>query len=413
MFKNTAIYLTNNTDKHEVISLIVNNKLQGLNVNNDISKGALFSVITLKKLLDDEVKHDHVVIKNDYNKGLQTMSSGQQRIGLLNYLIDKNPAYLILDDIYGNIDQQTQLTITRKISEISKTIQIIQLLYRKQDLLPDIERVLTFNLVNEVTQSEDTSVFLNKDINRKISKKFILPEQYNPNDIQTDILIDLRSVMVQYNEKYVLTNINWSIRKGEFWQLTGPNGSGKSTLISLITGDNPRAYGQDITLFGKRKGSGESIWEIKSQIGYFTPAMIQLFTHVDSIENMIISGLNDSVGLYVQPSDLQKDIAGQWIKMLGISKPAKTFHSLSEGMQRMVMVARAMIKHPPLLILDEPTIELDDENTELFIEMLKTFAADKKIAIIYVSHRIENALCPEKIFELISTEKGYTGIITK
>ena len=124
MFKNTAIYLTNNTDKHEVISLIVNNKLQGLNVNNDISKGALFSVITLKKLLDDEVKHDHVVIKNDYNKGLQTMSSGQQRIGLLNYLIDKNPAYLILDDIYGNIDQQTQLTITRKISEISKTIQI-------------------------------------------------------------------------------------------------------------------------------------------------------------------------------------------------------------------------------------------------------------------------------------------------
>ena len=411
MYINTGIYLTNNSDKQKVISLIVENKLQGLNVCNDMAKGALFSNITLKKMLDDEVKHDHVVIKNDFNKGLLTMSSGQQRIALLNYLIDTKPAYLILDDVYGNIDNQTQLIITQKLTEKSTGIQIIQLFYRKQDILPCIENVLTFSNMNEVIQSEDASTFLNRNNDSKIRSRFILPEQYNTNDIQIDTLIELRSVSVQYDEKHVLTNISWTISKGEFWQLQGPNGSGKSTLISLLTGDNPKAYGQDITLFGRKKGSGESIWDIKRQIGYFTPAMIQLFTHVDTIENMIISGLNDSVGLYVQPSDLQKDIARQWIRMLGISKPEKSFHTLSDGMQRMVMVARAMIKHPPLLILDEPTIELDDENSELFIEMVKAIASEKKIAIIYVSHRDEDKLCPERIFELIPTEKAFTGRI--
>ena len=411
MYKNTGIYLTNNSDKHKLISLIVENKLQGLRVNNDIAKGALFSTITIKKMLDDEVKHDHVVIKNDFNKGMHTMSSGQQRIALLNYLIDTKPAYLILDDVYGNIDNQTQLTITQKLTEKSTGIQIIQLFYRKQDILPCIENVLTLSIINEVVEFEDTISFLNRNTDLKIRNKFILPEQYNTDYIQTDTLIDLRSVSVQYDEKQVLTNINWTIHKGEFWQLTGPNGSGKSTLISLLTGDNPKAYGQDITLFGRKRGSGESIWDIKRQIGYFTPALIQLFTHVDTIENMIISGLNDSVGLYVQPTDLQKDIARQWIKILGISKPDKSFHSLSDGMQRMVMVARAMIKHPPLLILDEPTIQLDDENSELFIEMVKAIASEKKIAIIYVSHRNEEKLCPERIFELIPTEKAFTGRI--
>ncbi|HRZ96818.1 MAG TPA: ATP-binding cassette domain-containing protein [Paludibacter sp.] len=409
MYKNTGIYLTNNSDKHKVINLIVENKLPGLVISNDQTKGALFSTITLKKMLNDELKHDHIIIKTDLNNGLQTMSSGQQRIGLLNYLIARNPAYLILDDVYGNIDQQTQLSINQTFKEISASIQIIQLFYRKQDLLPCIDTVLTMNNTNEVTDFEDTKIFINSKNDPKISKKFILPEQYNTNDIQTDTLIDLRTVSVQYDKKHVLTNINWIVRKGEFWQLVGPNGSGKSTLISLLTGDNPKAYGQNITLFGRKKGSGESIWDIKRQIGYFTPAMIQLFTHVDTIENMIISGLNDSVGLYVQPSDIQKDIAKQWIKMLGISKPDKLFHSLTDGMQRMVMVARAMIKHPPLLILDEPTIELDDENSELFIEMVKAIAAEKKIAIIYVSHRNEDALCPDKIFELMITDKGYTG----
>jgi len=166
-------------------------------------------------------------------------------------------------------------------------------------------------------------------------------------------------------------------------------------------------------LFGKKKGSGESIWDIKRQIGYFTPSMILQFTRDDSVENMIISGLLDSVGLYVKPSDIQKDIAKSWIDMLGPYYRNKSFQSLSIGQQRMVMVARAMVKHPPLLILDEPTVELDDENSLLFIDMVNAIASGKKIAIVYVSHRDEPDLKPDKVFELIPGIEGSTGKVTE
>ena len=223
----------------------------------------------------------------------------------------------------------------------------------------------------------------------------------------------MKNVNVQYGDKPILENINWKIQKAEFWQLVGPNGSGKSTLISMICGDNPKAYGQDITLFGMKKGTGETIWDIKKQIGYFTPAMIHQFKKVDSVENMIISGLMDSVGLYVQPTDLQKDLAQSWLKMLGKSFYNKSFHQLSLGQQRMVMVVRALVKHPPLLILDEPTIELDEANSQLFIDLINKIVAEKKIAIIYVSHRDESELLPEKIFELKKSTQGYTGVMIK
>jgi molybdate transport system ATP-binding protein len=278
--------------------------------------------------------------------------------------------------------------------------------------LPCIDIVYSVNENNEITASQQANLFLASNQSDSINPAlFSLPKMYNENHTNVDPLVQLNSVSVHYGTKDVLDNVQWTIKSGEFWQLVGPNGAGKSTLISMITGDNPRAYGQDMILFGRKKGSGESIWDIKRQIGYFTPSMIEQFTRVDTVENMIISGLNDSVGLYINPSDMQKDIAKGWMDSLGSAYKNRTFQSLSLGQQRMVMVARAMVKYPPLLILDEPTIELDDENSKLFIEMVNAIAAEKKIAIIYVSHRDEPDLQPNKIFELIRTEHGYTGIV--
>jgi molybdate transport system ATP-binding protein len=177
----------------------------------------------------------------------------------------------------------------------------------------------------------------------------------------------------------------------------------------MITGDNPKAYGQDLTLFGRKKGSGETVWEIKKQIGYFTPTMTAQYSRNDTVENMLISGLIDSVGLYIVPTDLQKRTAHAWMQLLGHSFQHKRFDQLSFGQQRILMVTRAMIKHPPLLILDEPTVGLDDENTALFVSMINAIALHRKLAIIYVSHRMEPNLTPDKIFELITTEEGSIG----
>jgi len=168
-----------------------------------------------------------------------------------------------------------------------------------------------------------------------------------------------------------------------------------------------------MVLFGRKKGSGETIWDIKKQIGYFTPAMTLQFTHEDSVENMIISGLVDSVGLYTKPTDLQRRIANAWLQVLGPGFRDKAFNSLSFGQQRILLVVRAMVKHPPLLILDEPTVGLDDENAQLFINLISAIASQRKVTIIYVSHRMEPALKPDHIFALEPTSEGSIGHFRK
>jgi len=340
------------------------------------------------------------------------MSSGQQKKALLNYLIAQKPQYMVLDDVYSNIDKATQESITATLALLAETTLLIQVFFRKRDRLPCIGRIFIVDENNHIVTEQDAETFQALEPEHEKSlHSFKLPKEYDENHTDINPLVQLNSVSVQYVEKPVLNKVNWTIQKGEFWQLVGPNGSGKSTLLTIITGDNPRGYGQDMILFGRKKGSGESIWDIKRQIGYFSPSMIDQFKHVDSVENMIISGLVDSVGLYTKPSDMQMNIAKSWMEMLGTSYRNKTFQNLSLGQQRMVMVARAMVKHPPLLILDEPTIELDDVNSQLFIEMVNAIAADKKIAILYVSHRDEPDLKPDKIFELVPGSKGSVGVV--
>ena len=409
---NIGLYLSNKSNKNYILQQIMANKFLQPYLDLSPLKGALHSSITIDKFIEDELRHDRFLIQTDENSSLASMSSGQQKKALLLYLINQKPQYIVLDDVYSNVDKQTQQFIDNELTQLGESTLLVQLFFRKRDLLPCIDIVYSVNENNEITASQQANLFLASNQSDSINPvQFSLPKMYNENHTNVDPLVQLNSVSVHYGTKDVLDNVQWTIKSGEFWQLVGPNGAGKSTLISMITGDNPRAYGQDMILFGRKKGSGESIWDIKRQIGYFTPAMIEQFTRVDTVENMIISGLNDSVGLYVNPSDMQKDIAKGWMESLGSAYKNRTFQSLSLGQQRMVMVARAMVKYPPLLILDEPTIELDDENSKLFIEMVNAIAAEKKVAIIYVSHRDEPDLQPNKIFELIRTEHGYTGIV--
>jgi molybdate transport system ATP-binding protein len=407
-----GLYLNNSSDKKFIVSQLTENKLLCDFIDLSNLKGTLFSAQTIEKLIDEEFRHDRILVCTDENTSLSTMSSGQQKRALLTYLIAQQPDYLVLDDVYSNMDKATQQHILQELKTLSETTLIIQLFFRRNDLLPFIQKVLTIDEKNNIVNKQSTNEFTHKPERAAEKKhKFVLPNTYTSNYTTVDPLIELRSVSVCYEENHVISDVNWTIRKGEFWQLVGPNGSGKSTLVSMICGDNPKAYGQDIMLFGRKKGSGETIWDIKRQIGYFTPAMMVRFTRNDTVENMIISGLNDSVGLYVKPTDLQKDIAQSWVEMLGTSFRNKLFLQLSIGQQRMVMVARAMVKHPPLLILDEPTIELDDENSALFIEMVQAIAAENQVAIIYISHRDEENLRPSNIFELVKTDNGYTGVV--
>lgn len=407
--KHTGIYLHNHTNKQQVINAVLhNNFLPGQ--CRFAANGLLYADSTIEKIIDEERRHDIYPITTATNKSLGSMSSGEQKKALLHYLINQQPGCIILDDWNGNIDTANVAALQQLVTEAAKKMQVVQLFYRKTDVLPFIEEVITAGEKNNYTLHTLQEFLQTTSAPHHFSLQD-MPHFFEWSTMECDPLIQMNNVSVQYDGRPVLHQINWTVRPGEFWQLKGPNGSGKTTLVSMIIGDNPKAYRQDMYLFGKKKGSGESVWDIKQHIGYFYPAMTLFFTRNDSVENMIISGLVDSIGLYQSPTEMQQLIARAWLKLLGPQYQNKRFNELTAGQQRIVLVIRAIVKGPPLLVLDEPTAGLDDDNTEIFIQLINTLAALKKMAIIYISHRNEAQVQPGKIIELVPGINGSVSVI--
>lgn len=395
-----GIYLYNNTNKQSIIHSVLNNAFSWSLPGN----GLLFNEGYIEKIIDEERRHDKFPITTPNNKSVGSMSSGEQKKAVLQYFINQQPGFIILDDWAGNLDVQNVAAMQQIITAAASHISFIQLFYRRNDLLPFVQNIITFNADHSFTEQSRTD-FLQSNTGAHHFAINQLPHLYEWS-IDCDPLVEMKNVNVSYEGRQVLHNINWVIRPGEFWQLKGPNGSGKTTLVSMIIGDNPKAYGQELYLFGRKKGSGESVWDIKKNIGYFYPAMMLLFGRNEPVENMIASGLTDSIGLYQEPTALQALMVSEWMELLGKDYQNKRFNQLSTGQQRIVMVIRAIIKLPPLLILDEPTAGLDDDNTDLFIQLVNQVAALKKIAIIYISHRNEPQTQPGKILELLPGTDG-------
>ena len=369
--------------------------------------GGLFSKLALIEFINEESRHGDSGITANRQQSLQSMSSGEQKKVLLNHLLQSNPDFLVLDNPFDNLDQYFLKEFIKQLSLISKDIAIIQIISRKEDLLPFITHyaklmgntIIKLPTLKSVTPTETPKNFLGK-----------IPLPLKPMHYHGDTLITLKKVNVSYNDRPILKNITWEIGRGEFWELSGNNGSGKTTILSMITGENPKGYGQELYLFGHKKGSGESVWDIKKNIGYFTPAMTDTFTGYHSLEHMMISGILDSVGLYVRPTEAHLRLAKEWLQLINMWHLKDTlFHDLTIGQKRLVMTTRAMIKHPLLLILDEPTVGLDDKSATLLISLVNKMAQESNSTIIFVSHRKEFDLRPQFIFRLNEGSDGSQG----
>ncbi|WP_396631994.1 ATP-binding cassette domain-containing protein [Maribacter sp. R86514] len=403
-----VIYLDNNSNKKGFIKDFQNGNIPVALQEFKPKNGRLFSAFTLDILIDEEDKHDEKIISSE-NQALETMSSGEQKKALLKYLLNEKPDYIILDNPFDNLDIAFQEELKSILKQHSTYIAFIQLASRKEDTLSFIKHFGSLKK-NEFTVLEKSA--LDENINSHTFNAINIPASITPITNLDNILIDFKNVSISYGEKRILNNINWTVKKGDFWQLSGANGSGKSTMLSMIFGDNPKAYGQEIYLFGNKKGSGESVWDIKKKIGYYAPAMTLKFNGRHSIEHMLISGLTDSVGLYTIPTELQKRIIDQWLTLLELQDQKKQyFNTLSIGQQRLVMTARAMVKRPPILILDEPTADMDDESASLLVALVNKFAKETDTAIIFVSHRKEKGLKPKRTLDLIPSKNGSSGII--
>ncbi|MDX1284209.1 MAG: ATP-binding cassette domain-containing protein [Draconibacterium sp.] len=373
-------------------------------------RGVLFSTFTLEKFIKEEVLHDDYTLSEAQHRSIRTFSSGEQKKALLNYLIKTNPDFLLLDNVFDMLDIESQQLLQGKLFELSKNLSILQVVKRKDNLLPFIKNAV-YIVNNKINFSGSVEEYLNQfRTDYFFAFEGALPPPISKEFLVENPLVQFKNVSVEYGDKPVVKNISWTISKSDFWQLKGPNGSGKTTLLTMITGDNPKAYGQDIVLFGRQRGSGESIWEIKKKIGYVTPSMTSIFRGWNTVEKMVISGLVDSIGLYKKPTELQRQLADEWIELIGLGEQKHTrFSTLSEVQQCMVLIARSMIKHPPLLILDEPSHGLDDFNASVLTALVNKIADEGNTTIIYVSHRNEPGLQPKQVYELFPGESGSIG----
>ena len=401
------ILLTNQVNKKKLIDTLLSGEAkEKLAVFNN-QKGILFSDISIEKFIEREYQYQSVEASPESHRQLRTFSSGERKKEFLKYCIAQKPDFIIFDNPFDHLDQASRVELALSLEKLTDTISMIQLINRTVDLM---------DFVPNKVQIKDNSFtlypILKTENHFKTLNTIAIPKALDLSTFHASVLIKMDNVSVSYEDRKIIDNISWTIKQGEFWQLIGPNGSGKSTILSLITGDNPKGFGQDLFLFGRKKGSGESVWEIKKQIGIYTTSMMDLFQKSHTLEEMILSGFFDSIGLYIEPTTLQKQIVAQWLEVIEMTAlRKKRFIDLSIGQQRVALIVRAVLKHPPLLILDEPVEGLDDENVDLIIQLINTIKQETNVSILYVSHRIESGLAPTSIFELIPSGTGSIGRI--
>ncbi|POY41017.1 ABC transporter [Flavobacterium alvei] len=399
------ILLSDSVNKNQLIKTLLSGSSTGeLAIYNNL-KGILFSDITIQQFIEKEEQYD--TLEAASNRKLRSFSAGEQKKEFLNYCLNQKPDYIILDNPFDHLDQASRKTLADSLKQLSESLSFIQLVNRTEDLLSFVENKVQITDDSFVTKPIETS---KKSTEEKHTTQ--IPKPLHSFDNTNEILVKMDGVSVSYDERPIVDSIFWTIKQDEFWQLVGPNGSGKSTILSMITGENPKGYEQELYLFGRKKGSGESVWDIKKNIGIFSTSMTQMFKRNHTVEQMILSGFFDSIGLYTQPTILQKQIAAQWLEVIGMSAlKNKSFMQLSLGQQRVILIVRAVIKHPPLIILDEPLDGLDDHNSVLVTDLINLLIQETNMTIIYVSHRMEPALKPTSIFELVPSKTGSIGKI--
>ena len=300
------------------------------------------------------------------------LSSGELRKMQLVKTLMANPRTLILDNPFIGLDIEARTMLSEQLQQLRQQGMTLYLLVARPNEIPEF--------ADEV-RGERLEVR-----GERLPAQTDISHTSHLSPLTSEIVI-LRDVTIRYGNRTILDRLSWTIRQGEHWALQGRNGSGKSTLLSLICADNPQSYACDITLFGHQRGSGESIWDIKRRIGYVSPELHRSYQRNLPALSIVASGLKDTVGLYARATDEDKQQCLKWMQRFGIEQLAqRAFTQLSSGEQRLVLVCRAFVKNPDLLILDEPMHGLDMPRQQLVKDIINDYCSDPQKTLIMVTH---------------------------
>lgn len=358
-------------------ALIVNDVLQQLTADEDAIRD------TLELLGIEYIRYTRLI----------QLSNGEHKRFQLAKAVLQNADWLLLDSPYTGLDITARKLLNTIIDKlIAKGINVL-LVSSFTDMPNSVTHIallengeLKEKVLRQTFDKSRHAVATKRrfsPVDMKRVKDFLPAYNYD----QFSVAIKMIGTNVVYNNRKILDNIHWQVNSGECWNVAGHNGSGKSTLLSLITGDNPQAFANEIYLFDRKKGSGESIWDIKQKIGYVSPELHHYFEPGCSCFDVVASGLFDTIGLFKRLTEQQISVVKQWMSLLHINEFAnRFFNQLSNGEQRLVLLARALVKNPPLLVLDEPCQGLDKEVSKWFIDLINDICVHMKKTLVYVSH---------------------------
>lgn len=345
----------------------------------DTLRQQLYDIFQMRPLLD---------------KPIILLSSGELRKYVITRTLFAEARLLIIDNPFIGLDATTRDQLKMLLAAYAaRTSTLMVLVLSKTDDIPDFithvvevkDRTVAPKVSREEYLAHLQAVITPALANDKRLSILQLPARTD--DYMAEEVVAMRQVTIRYGERTILKDLSWTVRNGERWALRGENGAGKTTLLSLICADNPQSYACDIALFGRQRGSGESIWDIKRHIGYVSPEMHRSYHRDLPAIRIVASGLKDTIGLYAIPTEEEYRQCRWWMEVFGIGKLAdRSFLQMSTGEQRLVLLARAFVKDPELLILDEPLHGLDDANRQMVKEIIDTFCQRPGKTLIMVTH---------------------------
>lgn len=378
--------------------------------------------------IDNRPEIELTGIKKILDRGLKYLSTGEIRRTLLARALMSGKKLLILSDPFAGLDAQSRKIIFDFIAQGPQDLaqgpqnQALILGMERWHEIPDtITHVIEFankeisfcgprEDYEKQLAARENQLAMTEEEEKAFKELFggaLLHVGAEPVEAQTP-LVQMTKVNVSWSENHVLRDLSWTVNKGEHWLIQGPNGSGKTTLLELITGDNMQVFCNDVKLFGKKRGSGETIWDIKKRLG-----IVSYRLHVEyrmlggtSLLNVIISGFRDSIGLYEAAKDSEIALAKKWLALGGFAgRENESFGNISYGEQRAILILRSAVKSPELLILDEPCHGLDENFRAKILHLMELIGQGGTTTMLHVTHDPSEILkCEKHVLQLCPDE---------